>query len=229
MWGTTQTCEFACYQDECTGECVPETPDCISGDAYVCDEAGVYELDDDCTSPDEICRDGACVANDPYVVGENSITGYSNFNTPTNDRMYILPLVVPTTAVLLTFRVFVQAGSGNVRMVLYADDGTGQPGAQVKRSVLGTVASAVNGVVSMNAEGGNVQLTGGTTYWLGVVFFESGGSVETYSRTSTGLLGFSVPQAIGANPYADPFDIYNASSFNNIQLPIAIGVQDVSQ
>src|SRR5690606_36188313 len=165
-----------------------------------------------------------CVANDPYSVGAASASGWNDFN-PVNDRWYVIPITVPTTATVSSMRMIVRNGVGGAqgRMALWQDNG-GAPGACVAMTNNTALSSA--GVVS-GAPTVTTQVTGGTTYWIGAKFT---GSAQLYQNPSTTQDGYFLSETFSSNPAAlDPFPSGSAGALSNVGYNFYLVVQNVSQ
>ncbi len=73
---SNKTCMESGTTASCGGECAPNQTTCTNGDAYHC-VSGSWSVLQNCSSPDQICQGGACVANDPYPLGEDNTAGFS--------------------------------------------------------------------------------------------------------------------------------------------------------
>ncbi|HKO49802.1 MAG TPA: hypothetical protein VJV79_18860 [Polyangiaceae bacterium] len=141
-----------------------------------------------CTAPAQICTSGACVANTPYNVGQASATGSVQFDPPP-DIWHVVPVAIARDATVLKFQLIGFAGSsGQARMGLWADDGTGKPGAYLSQSPAFSVAPGIDGAAPQV----NTTVTGGKTYWIGAKFV---GSAKGFQFSSSGAVAYTTPQA----------------------------------
>jgi hypothetical protein len=222
-----QTCVEVGTTASCTGECAPGQTACIDGDAHACDD-GDFSETDDCTPPGEICRSGACVANDPYPVGETTALpadGWVDFS-PSNDTWYVVPITVTRTANVLALRVLVRAGVAGAlaRMALWEDDG-GVPAAFVAQT--DNISLSAAGAASDAPVPLATQVEPGT-YWIGAKL--SGGAALYRDSTST-VDGYFYSQAFATNPATSmaPFPIGSAGTLLNGNYNFYLVVQDVAQ
>ena len=170
---TTEACPNVCYDLACT-ECAPPQKRCDGNLAQTCQSDGTYLTTDTCLGPDEICRGGACEANDPYIWG----TGEALGNDASLDINYIyyfrLPAVTNTAFIQqFGFVGATQTGTSYVRFALYTDDG-GVPGTRLVQTTTDTKL-----VVGANEEApamAGVQVQAGQTYWL---------ALQTYNDTTS--------------------------------------------
>lgn len=218
---TTCTVELgglACHDDECTGECSPGDVRCYLGDAEQCLPDGTWMQSDNCSPPDEICRTGQCVANTPYYVGNSSVTGWSNFDPP-NGKVFMIRVLAPETANVLSANVQTRTAGGSVKMAFYTD-ASGVPGTLIGQT---SNFSTIAGISSTSIASGN-QITKGTYYWIAAKFFGSP-NATTYSQSVQGSTVYSIDTMFSAT-FPNTWGVLEENS--GVTLPFFIGVQDVS-
>jgi hypothetical protein len=173
-----------------------------------------------CSAPSQICMSGTCATNTPYPLGQTSTSGWSAFDPPA-DTWYVVPVTVPKNATLQEFRTIGVSDGGQTRLALWADDGTGHPGAYLAQSATLNVKA---GTFSGAATPGGVSLTGGKTYWVGAKFVNG---PHLYQSTSSGAKGYTTSQAFGSAPsLLSPFPT-SPGTFSNVVLNFILLVQDI--
>jgi hypothetical protein len=221
-----RTCLESGTAAACSGECAPGQTTCIDNDAHGC-SAGSFIETDDCTPPNEICGGGACVANNPYTVGQATAGGAWSDFSPSNDFWYVIPIQVPRTANVQGMRMIVRAGvAGAFGRIALWQDNAGAPGAFVAQT--NNIVLSAAGEVSAAPAPLATQVTGGRTYWIGAKFT---GSPQLYRNTSTTRDGYFYSQAFATNPATsmNPFPIGSAGTLTDVEYNFFLVVQDVSQ
>jgi len=218
-----------CANGVCKPTCSPGYGDCNAGSANdgcekqlnIASSCGTScSAVTTCTTPAQICSAGTCVPNDPYTVGQSSTTGWTEFDPPA-DTWFVLPVTPPKDATLQGFRTIGLAAGGSTRLAVWADDGSGKPGAFLAQSA---TLSVTAGTVSGSATPSTVTLSAGKTYWVGAKFVNN---PRLYQGTQTGAKGYTTSQAFATAPSAlAPFPT-SPGTFNNTVLNLMLVVQDV--
>ncbi len=158
-----QTCLVSDGEASCGGDCAQGEVACDGADVVTCD-GGTYVTLMACDTPAEICRDGACEANEPYDVGYSESDGWTSF-TALSNRIYAVPVTVPRRATLQSLRL-AGAGAGvSAVMALYEDDGD-RPGERLAGTSAFNVGAMTNVALPLSA----VTLEANQTYWATVIF-----------------------------------------------------------
>jgi hypothetical protein len=173
-----------------------------------------------CTGPAQICRIGACQANNPYDVGHTDFT--ESFDPPA-DTLFVFPVSVASTADVLSLGLTARSNTGAyARMVVYADN-AGAPGALLARA--GSDMTVVAGAVEQTPTPANTQVVGGKQYWIAVEFF---GSAQVYRSSSASLPGGYRLAHTYATAYPDPFVPGNAIPTSSLGMNLYLVVRDVT-
>lgn len=187
-----QACEFVCRQGRCTGECRPGSTTCRDNRPWRCDADGVPEQGPACTAA-QLCREGECVANDPYAVGSSTRLATASPATAAN-VLWLSRVSVPRRATLRRFGVHGEPGA-QARFGLYSDSG-GRPRSLVAssdavalRSSTSQGATDVAPITSITLEAQN--------YWIAVVY--SATASTYYAADSRETTHYLDPQSFGAS------------------------------
>jgi hypothetical protein len=160
------------------------------------------------------------MTNTPYVVGQSSTSGWTEFDPPA-DTWYVVPVIPPKDATLQELRTIGLATGGQTRLAIWADDGSGKPGAFLAQ---GGTLSVTAGTVSGTATPGTLTLTAGKTYWVGAKFVNS---PRLYQGSMTGAKGYTTSQAFGTAPSALATFPTSPGTFNGTLLNLMLVVQDI--
>jgi hypothetical protein len=207
-------CEFVCRSDRCTGECVPGNYYCVDNALHRCSADGALGAGTLCDS-NQICRDGRCLANDPYPVGYSSQLGMSDLSP--GDTLYLTRVTLPRNASLRKFGM--RGESGTVRFGLY-DEGNDRPRNLVAQSDSVNIQSSMGGLVTEGNPQTTVQLSAGN-YWIGAVYTAT---VTDYRGPMQGETIYYASQAFGS---ALPASISNVTGVPNTVKNYYLMVQDV--
>lgn len=169
---------------------------------------------------------GACVANDPYSVGNSSSEGWEVFAV-NDDEWWVVPVYIPRNAQLLELRIHGASASGAARMAVWESSideyyGTA-PGVFLTQT---NDASMKAGIVSLTPVI-PAELTAGRTYWLGAKFT---GNAEVYKSTSTEN-AWNYVEAFSATPLTtmNPFPSGAAAPYPGVTRSFYLMVQDIPQ
>jgi len=219
---TNQTCLKSGTTAACGGMCAPTQTSCASNNAQTCSSSGTWALADDCAAPTEICRTGACVANDPYQVGESSAAGWEAYDPP-DDLWHLVRIVAPRSASVVALRLIGRAGGGLARMALW-QEAAGKPGAFVAQTDNISLSAGIGGDAPVPL---SAKVSGGQAYWIGAKFSNT---AAIFSKSQSGLTGYMFDQPFSANPSTtlSPFPSASASEFTGVALNFYLLVQDES-
>jgi hypothetical protein len=111
-------------------------------------------------------------------------------------------------------------------MGLWADNGSGHPGALLAQSGNIAVVPGINSATPTPVPPATVtQVTGGKTYWVGAKFLNG---VHLYQNASPGLVGYKYGQAFGTSLIPEMSTFPAASTtFANTALNLFFLVQDI--
>jgi hypothetical protein len=223
----------SCPNGACVMACDPGYGDCVSTANDGCEKVlnsvtscGTCSSTMTCTAPAQKCAGGACVTNTPYNLGQSSTTGALEFDPP-SDYWYVVPVQMPKDATLLAFRLNAVAIAGLARMALWADDGSGNPGAFLAQTGNIMLAAGLNGATPAPKPPLTVtQLTGGKLYWVGAKFT---GGARIYQNSAAGASSRTLAQAFSANPVStlDPFPSGSSGVASGTAYSLFVEVQDV--
>ncbi|MEO8903497.1 MAG: hypothetical protein ABI488_14840 [Polyangiaceae bacterium] len=173
----------ACYLNQCTGSCVPGTQSCATGatttQPQTCaDDGSVAAKGVACVLYDSICKVtsnvAACTANAAYPLGET--TAFSTTTSVVTDMIFGNPVLATKNEHVAKFAL-IPAGTAtlncNVRMILYADDGSqtgkaGNPAALLGNTALHKVVAAdvSANLITLDSTTGQISLVAGKYYWV---------------------------------------------------------------
>jgi hypothetical protein len=195
--------EETCLPGEgCGGKCGPDQVRCntMTGDAEACDR-GEWSLVRECTTNDELCvvESGVskCIENKVRPLGPETPLTNGSLRSVTPDVLHIYPApLVDVKAFAIQLGLIGAGQPAYARLVLYADDGNGYPGARLRvTDVLTVAATEAN---ARDLPGAPLLLDPDLRYWIGVVFASSG-SPQLYCRTNQ-------PQEPGGYLVSQPYD-----------------------
>ncbi|HLK37603.1 MAG TPA: hypothetical protein VKU41_12675 [Polyangiaceae bacterium] len=172
-----QTCVNDAWQDQTT--CTGTTPACANGMCVECTTGtqcsnnmvqtcvnNAWQTQTTCTST-QVCRSGGCV-NAVHDVGWPNAT--SSTLTLSGNILYLFRLpALANSAILNTFGVVGTAAGTAAKLVLYADNGSGTAPSGAAVAATSNPLNLVSGAGEQTASPGNVMLSAGTVYWLGIV------------------------------------------------------------
>jgi hypothetical protein len=170
-WDPMDCTGQACYNDECTGSCVPDTVTCASGGGALetCQDTGEPSaMQCNATANDDsmICRTDHCEANLSYTVGNNALLDEDT--TAVANRLYwfkIGPIVRKAT--VQSIGITSSANNGTyARLALY-EDNAGSAGALMTSTGDVSLNGTANGSGTNPA---NRVVQANLYYWVGVVF-----------------------------------------------------------
>jgi hypothetical protein len=218
-----------CVNGACKPTCSPGYGDCNAGSVNdgcekqlnIANSCGTScSTITTCTTPAQICASGTCAANTPYTIGQSSTSGWSAFDPP-SETWFVVPVTPQKDVTLQEFRTIGVSDAGSARMALWADDGSGHPGAYLAQS--GTF-NVKTGVVGGAATPLAIVLTANKQYWVGAKFVNG---PHLYQNNSAGAKGYTTSQAFGTAPSAlSPFPS-SPGTFTNTVLNFMLYVQDV--
>jgi hypothetical protein len=173
-----------------------------------------------CSAPAQTCSNGTCATNTPYNVGQASSNGWIEFAPPT-DTWFVVPVTIAKDATIQEFRTIGFAAGSSARMALWADDGTGRPGAYVSQSATFALSAGLNKAAPVPL---GATVTAGKTYWVGAKF-ASGARI--FQNGSAGAKGYTATQSFGASPnLLSPFPT-SPGTFSDTVLNFFLYVQDI--
>lgn len=200
---TSETCMESGGLASCGGECAPGQMTCVGWDVHQCAD-GAFQLETECSDPDDICDGDQCVANTQFNLGESGTSGWSNFSAVA-DIQYAVPVAVSERVRAESFRVRMpQAPSGatNAVMGLYADNGASAPGSLLTNSGVITVGNGINDALPES----QVILEAGETYWVTILFNVG----VTFSEQDGG--GYSADGSYPSVPNSYPLGVAGPTS-----------------
>lgn len=219
-------CVMACYAGY--GDCSTAANDgCekVLNSVTSCGTCGNVSM---CNAPAQKCAGGVCAPNTSYILGNSSTVGWSEFDPPA-DNWYLVPVSVPRDATVVSFRLIGLAAGGLARMALWADNGSGSPGAFLAQTGNITVAAGMLGAAPAPKPPATVtQISGGKTYWVGAKFT---GGARVYQNSSVGAVTRTLGQAFSANPVStlDPFPLGSSGVTSGTIYNLLLEVQDIPQ
>jgi hypothetical protein len=143
----------------------------------------------------------------------------------------VYQITAPKNATVTSFQIVAEATGGLARMAIWADDGTGRPGAFLGQSAnISLTVTGGNGVdgaaVSPKAPATSVTLNAGQKYWVGSKFT---GAANTYQNSVAGATLVTLAQAFSLAPSAlDPFPSGYGTT-GGVALSFYVVVQDIPQ
>jgi hypothetical protein len=171
MWEPMDCTGQACYNDECTGSCVPDTVMCTSGGGALetCQNTGEPSaMQCNATANDDsmICRTDHCEANVSYSVGNAALLDEDT--TAVANRLYWFKIgPIARKATVQSIGITSSANNGTyARLALY-EDNAGSAGALMTSTGDVSLNGTANGSGTNPA---NRVVEAGSYYWIGVVF-----------------------------------------------------------
>jgi hypothetical protein len=225
MWGAPTACQHVCVDDQCNGECTPQSTECWTLSTYKsCDDVGQWGNPQSCMMT-EICRMGTpgCVDAVHDVGWDTALMGTF---TPSVETLYVLRLpALSHSAVVNMFGVYGTMSGTNARLALYKDNGSGTAPTGLPIDTVSTPLALGMGQAEQYPAVANVALDQGATYWLGIVF-DSSTSIAWAADPNTKGLKYTMK-------YLDPYPDLGAPTeigypLSGIDLGIYINVQDTN-
>lgn len=222
--GATACVMKTCVKGVCTGECASGDKRCATGSNSVeaCNASGMYAPFQDCSSS-QICRNNACVTNDPINVGYSSTTGWPTAAVPDNRLFVVGPFDAGILADILSINLIGSAAGGQADMSIYKDS-NGVPGALLARG--NSNIAVIAGTDSNSVKPAGTQLAKGTKFWLGAVFFNSAQIPQNGGASFSTTAYVVSPFTFGSTP-PDPFPATTASKSPNVALPFFLSLREV--
>jgi hypothetical protein len=159
------TCQTGTGQ--CGGECRAGHATCEGQQPVLCSSAGFYEPNGSvCSTPNTICRDGACVTNPIDSVGLGGSAAGTRGQSAS--RFYATRVTTPNyLGHLIEIGVYGAANGGSVRMAVYSDqilDGEHYPNALVASGT--DTLTVASGAARFTDPAGYITLNPNTEYWV---------------------------------------------------------------
>lgn len=207
QWPQATDCPFICdtQTNACGGQCAPGTHHCYNADPISRVEdcvAGTWTPSTSCSVPTQICSGSACVANNPYPVGNS--TKLSDSDAESTGTLLGFQINLTSKVDVLKFGMWGRGPGAFVKLALYRDNG-GVPGGLVGYSVLGAVQS---GAVELDPAASLTVAAG--TYWL-MATFDS--NAQTWWKTSGGPDAWYMSHVFSDN-LPNTFDTTNGTKFS---------------
>jgi hypothetical protein len=208
-WGDPSPCQYVCDADtdDCGGSCAPNTYSCnntapSTSQSLFCDN-GTPKLDDGCSYPSELCDAGTgkCASNSLYDVGFTSML--PNSSSLSANVMIGNPITLAKRATLLHFGLYGRAKSGTkVKMVLYADDGSGASSSPSTFITSSDEADLVDGTMLLPLQIAATLNPG--KYWVMAVYDGTGGNTHVASSGGTGRTFYTSQDYLTSFPATFP-------------------------
>ena len=184
-------CEFVCRNNACTGECEPGVESCSENRPVVCDANGRLQVGAACGAS-QICRQGSCVANDPYAVGQSTRLSSASAATAGN-VMYLTRVTVARRAALRRFGMHGEPGA-QVRFALYTESNTLRPQTLIAQSEAVNIRSSTSAGATEANPASTLNLDP-ANYWVGAIY--SANAPDYYQAVTGATTHFLDPQAFG--------------------------------
>lgn len=201
-----KTCAVSAGTASCGGDCAPGQESCISWDAVQCSSGSWVPLSD-CTEPTQICKDGACVANTAFTVGNTDLTTWGSPTAAVAQNVYAIAFSVPVRAEVVTLNVATTTTSLGTRLGIYSNSGT-QPGTLLVQTANTSIGATTNQISPTSS----YTLEPDTTYWIAVVFGQTPSwrwlSGSSYTGTTSGsVLPASFPVGAAEDSFTRPLSV----------------------